>query len=76
MTSLSKNVYTDKLQDMVDKYNNTYKGTIKMKYVDVKWNTYIESSKEVNNKDPKFQIDGIVRIWKYKSIFAKGYIPN
>ena len=47
-----------------------------MKPVDVKPNTYIESSKEINNKNPKFKIDDTVRISKYKNIFAKGYTPN
>ena len=36
----------------------------------------LDSSKEVNNKDPKFKIGDIVRISKYKNIFAKGYTPN
>ena len=39
MTSISKNVYIDKLDDIVNKYNNTYNRTIKMKPVDVKDNT-------------------------------------
>ena len=76
MTSISKNVYIDKLDDIVNKYNNTYHSTIKMKPVDVKSNTYIDSSKEINDKDPKFKIGDIVRISKYKNIFAKGYVPN
>ena len=76
MTSISKNVYVDKLDDIVNKYNNTYHSTIKMKPVDVKSNTYIDSSKEINDKDPKFKIGDIVRISKYKNIFAKGYVPN
>ena len=76
MTSVSKNVYIDKLDDIVNKYNNTYHSTIKMKPVDVKSNTYIDSSKEINDKDPKFKIGDIVRISKYKNIFAKGYVPN
>ena len=70
-----KNVYIDKLNDIVNKYN-TYHGTIKMKPVDVKSNTYIEPSNEINNKDPKFKIGDIVRISKYKNIFAKGYTQN
>ena len=41
VTSVSKNVYIDKLDDMVNKYGNTYHSTIKMKPVDVKLNTYI-----------------------------------
>ena len=47
-----------------------------MKPVDVKWNTYINCSKEINNKDPKFEIGDIVRISKHKNTFAKGYVPN
>ena len=76
MTSISKNVIIDKLGDMVNKYNNTYHSTIKMKPVDVKSNTYIESSKEINNKNPKFKIGDTVRISKYKNIIAKDYTPN
>ena len=76
MTSISKNVYIDKLDDIVNKYNNTYHSTIKMKPVDVKSNTYIDSSKEINDKDPKFKIGDIVRISKYKNIFVKDYVPN
>ena len=76
MTSISKNVYVDKLDDIVNKYNNTYHSTVKMKPVDIKSNTYINSSKEINDKDSKFKIGDIVRISKYKNIFAKGYVPN
>ena len=76
MTSVSKNMYIDKLDDIVNKYNNTYHGTIKMKTVDVKWNTYIDSSKEINDKDPKFKISDIVRISKYKNIFANVFTLN
>ena len=76
MTSVSKNMYIDKLDDIVNKYNNSYHGTIKMKTVDVKWNTYIDSSKEINDKDPKFKISDIVRISKYKNIFANVFTLN
>ena len=76
MTSVSKNVYIDKLDDILNEYNNIYHRTIKMKPVDVKGNTCIESSKEVNDKDPEFKVGDHVRISKYKNIFAKGYIPN
>ena len=47
MNSVSKNVYIDKLDDIVNKYHNTYHSTIKMKSVDVKSTTYIDSSKEI-----------------------------
>ena len=50
MTSFSKSVCIDKLDDIVNKYNNKYPNTIKMKPVDVKSNTNIESSKEIKNK--------------------------
>ena len=76
MTSISKNVYIDKLNDIVNEYNNTYYRTIKMKQVDVKDNAYINSSEEVNDKDPKFKVGDHVRISKYKNIFAKEYTPN
>ena len=76
MTAISKNVYINKLDDIVNEYNNTYHRTIKMKPVDVKDNTYIDFEKEVNDKDPKFKIGDRVRISKYKNIFAKGYIQN
>ena len=81
MTSISKNEYIDKLDDIVDEYNNAYHKTINMKPIDVKDNTHIDlaelhSEKEVNDKDPKFKIGDHVRISKYKNIFAKGYMPN
>ena len=76
MTSISKNVYIDKLDDIVNEYNNTYHRTIKMKPVDVKDNTYIDFKKEVNDKYPKFKVGDNVRISKYKNIFAKGYMLN
>ena len=62
MTSISKNVYIDKLDNIVNKYNNTYHSTIKMKPVDEKSSTYIDFSKYNNEKDPKFKIGDIVRI--------------
>ena len=64
MASISKNVYIDNLDDIVNKYNNTYHSTIKMKPVDVKSSTYIYSSKEINNKDRKYKIGDIVKISK------------
>ena len=76
MTAISKNVYINKLDDIVKEYNNTYHTLIKMKPVDVKDNTYIDFKKEVNDKNPKFKVGDRVRISKYKNIFAKGYMPN
>ena len=76
MASISKNVYIDKLDDIVKKYNNTCHTSIKMKPVDVKDNTYIDFKKQVNHKNPKLKVGDHVRISKYNNIFAKGYMPN
>ena len=76
MNSVWKNVYINKLDDIVGEYNNTYHRTIKMKPTDVKDNTYIDFKKEFNDKDPKFKVGDHVRISKYKNIFAKEYTPN
>ena len=54
MTSVSKNVYIKKLDDIVNKYNHIYHSTIKMKPVNVKSSTYVDFNKENNEKDPKF----------------------
>ena len=59
-----KNVCFDQLDDIVIKYNNAYHRTIKMKPVDVKSNKYINSSKEINDEDPKSKIGIIIRISK------------
>ena len=76
ITSVSKIAYIDKLDDIVDEYNNTYHRTVKMKSVDVKSDNHIEYNVNSNDKDPKLQDGNHVRISKYKNIFAKGYIPN
>ena len=76
MTLISKNLYIDKLDDIVNEYKNTYHTTIKMKSIDVKDNTYINTDKEVNEKNSKFKVCDHVRISKVKNIFAKGYTPN
>ena len=56
MTLVSKNVYINKLDEIVDEYNNTYHRVIKMKPVDVKDNTYLDFEKEVNDNNPKLAI--------------------
>ena len=76
MTSISKNTYIDKLDDIVDEKNNAYHTTIKMKPINVKDNTYINADKEIYNKDPKFKVGDHVRISKYKNMFSKGYTTN
>ena len=76
MTSASKNVYINKLDNIVGEYNNTYHRIIKLKPIDVKDNTYIDFKEEVNDKDPKFKVGDHVRISKYKNIFAKACTPD
>ena len=81
MTSTSKIVYINKLNDIVIEYNNTYHRAIKMEPVHIKDNTYIDSMelhsiKEVNDKDPKFKVGNHVRIFKYKLIIkVKNTVP-
>ena len=76
MTSISKNVYMNKIDDIVKEHNNKYNTSIKMKPVDVTDNTYIDFKKEINDKDPNFKVGDYVTISKYNNIFAKGYPPN
>ena len=76
VTAISKIVYFDVLDDIVDKYNNTVHRTIKMKPIDVTSDSYAEYNEDFNKKDPKFKVGDHVRISKYKDIFAKGYTPN
>ena len=64
MTSISNN-------DIVNKYNNIYHETIKIKPFNVNSNTYTNSRKEINDKDPKFKIGDFGRISKYKNILQK-----
>ena len=64
MTAISKNVYIDKLDDIVNEYNNTYHRAMKMKSVDVKDNTCIDFKKELNDKDPKLKVVDYVRTSK------------
>ena len=76
MTSISKNVYFDVLDDIVNKYKYTVHRTIKMKPVNVTSDSYVEYNEDSNEKDPKFKVSDHVRISKYKNILAKGYAPN
>ena len=71
MPLISKNECVDKLDDIVNKYNNIYHRTIDTKPFDIKSNTYIDYDKEIIDKDPKFKIGDIVRISRYKNIFEK-----
>ena len=76
MTSISKNVYIDKLDELVNKYRIICHRTIKMKRVDVNSSISIDFNKENNMEDPNFKVGENVRISKYKSIFAKGFVTN
>ena len=76
MAAVSKNVYFDVLDDIVNKYNNTVHRSIKMKPIDVTSDSYAEYNEDSNEKDPKFKVGDHVRISKYKNIFAKGYTQN
>ena len=76
MTAISKNVYFNVLDDIVDGYNNTYHRPIKMKPIDIKNDSFAEYNEESNEKDPKFKVNDHVRISKYKNAFTKGYKPN
>ena len=76
MTAISKNIYFDFLNDIVDRYHNTYHRTIQTKPIDIRDNSFAEYNGESNEKDSKFKVDVHVRISKYKNIFAKGYTSN
>ena len=76
MTAISKNVYFDVLNDIVNKYNNTIHRTIKMKPIDATDDSFVEYNEESNKRNPKFKVGDHVRISKYKNVFAKGYVPN
>ena len=71
MTAVSKNVYIDKLHDIINEYKSTCDRTIKMKPIEVKDQTDVDYSKEGNDNDLKFKIGDLVRMSKYKKIFAK-----
>ena len=76
MTVISKNVYFDVLNNIVDEYNNTNHKTIKMKPAGVNDDSFAEYNEESNEKDTKFKVGGHVRISKFKNVFAKVYAPN
>ena len=73
MRAISKKVYFDVLDDIVNKYSNTVHRTIKMKPIEVTSDSSAEYNEDSNEKDPKFKVDDRARISKYKNIFAKGY---
>ena len=76
MTSVSQNVYIDKLGDIVNKYNNTYHSKIKIKPVDVKSNAYIDTSKEINDKNPKFINGDLLKYQNIKTFLQKAALQK
>ena len=76
MTTVGKNIHFNVLDDIVDKYNNPWHSSIKMKPKDVTDSSFAEYSEDFDKKDPKFKVGDHVRISKYKHIFANGYTPN
>ena len=76
LVAVLKNVYTDLLDDIVDKYNNKYHRTIKMKPIDVKKNTYTDFKVESNDKDPKFKVVDHKKYPNIKTYLPKSYTPN
>ena len=71
LTVVSKNLYFDVLDDIVNIYNNAVHKTIKMKPIDVTSDFYAEFNEDSNEKDPKFRVVDHVRISKYKNIFGQ-----
>ena len=76
ITSISRNMYINKLDDIDNKCGNTYHRAMKMKPIDVKSSTYIDFNKENNKGGPKFKVGDHVKISKYKNIFPKDNVPN
>ena len=76
MTAVSKNVYFNVLDDIVNEYNNIVHRSIKMKPIDVTSDYQAEYNEDSNVTKPKFKVGDRVRISKYKNIFAKGYTQN
>ena len=70
MTAVSKNVYFHMLDYIVNKYNNTFQRSIKMKPIDITYDSYAEYNEYSNEKGPKFKIGDHVRISKYKNHFC------
>ena len=76
MTAVSKNVYFDVFDNILNKFNNTVCRTIKMKPIDVTFDSYAEYNENSNVIQPKFKVGYHVRTSKHKIVFAKGYTQN
>ena len=70
MTAVSKNIYFDVLDDIVNKFNNTIYRTIKMKLLDVTSGSYVEYNQDSNEKDPKFKAGDHVQNFKIQKNFC------
>ena len=77
MISISKNVYVNRSDVIVNKYYNTYLSLIKMKPANEHPSTFVDfGNKKIMKKKTKFETCDHVRISKYEHIFPKGYVPN
>ena len=76
MTTISRNVYVDVFDNIVNQYNNTIHRTMKMKPIEVTDDSFAEYNEESNKKNPKIKVGDHFRISKYKNIFTKRYAPN
>ena len=76
MTAISKNVYFDLLDDIVDKYKNTVHKTIKLKTIDVTNHSFAEYNEDFNKNDPKFKVGDHVRISKYKNLSEEDFLVS
>ena len=76
VTAISKNVYFDVLDDIVNKYNNTVHRTVKMKSTDVTDNSYAEYNDNFNRKDPKFKVINDLNSEKIIGTFYEKELQN
>ena len=76
VTLISINVYTAKLDNIVDKYNNTYHRATKIKPLDSKTSTYINLHVKNNDKDPKFKVGDHIRASQNENIIEKSSTPS
>ena len=73
MSLILKKVYIDKLDDIINEYNNAYYSTIKMNSTDATSNTYTDFAVESNDNCSKLEVGRHVQILKYENIFTKLY---
>ena len=76
MTAISQNMYINKLDNIVNKWNNAYHITIKMKSINTEASTNTDFDIANNDEDPIFKADDRLRISKYKNMFWQDYTPN